>query len=271
MLAAVLSASAQVKTTVADSLFAPDGGRVVGSVAVRAHQVFTAADGTVVLDGLVANITLSSAGAFSVQLVPTIGAAPLGVYYDVEYTTTTRRVVEKWSVPVSSSSVRLSAVRVIWPTSPSVLIPADQFQPPSTCTPAAALSNNLVLRYSTGPTRWLCAPDNVGTATIELENPSTADTGKFQWKARNALNITRVSCSTDSGTVSVNLDQRSESTPNASGSPVLSVALLCSSSTSSANSFLNSSVASNAPVALLITALTGAPNVVRVHVEYILN
>lgn len=262
---------AQTTTTVADVLFGPDGSKVVGSVAVRAHQDFTASDGSVVSAGSGTSVTVASNGSFSVALIPTIGAAPLGVYYDIEYATATKRIFEKWSVPVSSNPVKLSGVRVLWPTAPSVLIPADQFVPPGTCTPAQAAVSNLVLRYTVGPTKWICAPDNIGEASMSLENPSTTDTGKFQWKPKNALTISRVSCSTDSGTVTINLDQRSESNPNVSGSPVLSVPLLCGSSTADSTAFLNSSVAPNAPVSLTIVALTGAPNIVRVHVEYILN
>jgi hypothetical protein len=98
------SASGQVKTTVADSLFAPDGTAATGTLTIRAHQTFTAADGTTVNIGVAATATVGANGSFSVQLVPNVGGAPMGNYYDVSFVTSTRRVDEVWIVPESSAN-----------------------------------------------------------------------------------------------------------------------------------------------------------------------
>jgi len=271
LLLTALGASAQVTTTVADKLVTGTGIPVTGTLKITAAVAMTAADGTQVPAGQITNVVLSSTGTFSVSLIPTIGAAPYNAFYYVDYTTTSSRVREEWTIPVSSTSVNLKQVRVIWPLAPNVLIPASQFVPPPTCTPIGAATTNLVLRYTTNPVGWICAPDNTGDVTLNLENPTPLDAGKFQWSPKNGLTITGVSCSVDTGTVSVNLDVRSAVTPNNPGQEVLSVDLLCNSTTTSTTSFSTTAVPGGAPVALLITNTTGAPGIVRVYVNYLLN
>jgi hypothetical protein len=105
-----------------------------------------------------------------------------------------------------------------------------------------------------------------GDFSISFENPAVGDSGKFQHKIGYDGKITRISCSTDSGTVAINLEVRSEATPNSAGTAVLAVALSCTSSTASTTTFSAATFAANAPIALMIPNSSGA-GLIRVHVH----
>lgn len=115
--------------------------------------------------------------------------------------------------------------------------------------------------------------------SITLFSPATGDSGEIQFNFGQAVTITRVACSTHgSGTsVTINLNKRSEATPDTSGTDVLSSGLVCDtdsqtscSSGCSVNTITSASVAAHDPVALTISAVSGTPSVLRVHVEYTL-
>lgn len=261
---------AQNKTIVSDFLSTAGGSAVTGTLTVTNNSTMITADGFTVPQGQVVTAQITS-GQFSISLVPNVGAAPYGSVYYADYVTKTSRYREIWNVPNSATAVNLLAVRVVWPQAPNVLIPASQVVPPPTCTPIAAGNNNLVLRYTTNPAGWICAPDNIGAVTMDLENPTPVDAGKFNWEPKNGLNLTRISCSVDSGSVSVNLDIRTEAAPNSPGTQVLSVPLVCTPTTGATTAITFPAVPPQSPVALLITSTVGSPGIVRVHAEYILN
>lgn len=253
---------AQTKTTVSDILYDPTGVPLANvTIVVVANQTFTGADGTVVVAGTRITITPVN-GQFSVTLVPNVNGTPTGTSYTANYSTDARNFKETWIVPQSSGPVNLLQVRSLPTPTPAIVIPASQLIPPTGCQAPQ------VLRW-TG-TGWLCKSDNLGTVTINVENPTAADAGKFQWKPKNPLTLTRLSCSTDSGTASINLDIRQESTPNTNGTQVLSSPLTCTTSTGSTTAIPNSYVPSLSPVALLVITANGA-SVVRIHAEYLLN
>jgi len=104
--------------------------------------------------------------------------------------------------------------------------------------------------------------------SVTLTNPTTALTNKIQWEFHSAVTITAISCSTDTGTVTIQLDERARATPNTAGSDVLSSALVCDNDTQASGSFSNASIATDVPVNLQITAASGSPTVVRMHVQY---
>jgi hypothetical protein len=264
-------ALAQVTTTVSDALVQPGGQAATGSLTVTAAMTFTTADGFTVTSGQVVSATLAAGGNFTIALLPTIGAAPYNAFYYADYRTPSARVREQWAVPQSGVAIKLSSVRVLWPQAPNVLLPASQVVPPPTCTPSAASNTNLVLRYTTNPVGWVCAPDNTGAVTMNLENPTPVDAGKFQWTPKNGLTLTQVSCSVDIGTASVNLEVRSASSPNSSGQQVLASALACAPGGASSTSFQLAAVPGASPVALMVTTTSGNPGVVRVSVSYLLN
>jgi hypothetical protein len=235
---------AQQKTVVADTLVGPTGVAATGSLRITAAQTFTSADGFVVPLGQAVTVTLSSSGAFSVALIPTVGATPSGVWYRVSYKMASIEVNETWMVPSNVAPVSLIAVRVLSPPIPSANISVSQIVP---------------------------AP-NIGSVAMNLENPTLQDSGKFQWKARNGFTITRVSCSVyNQGSVDVNLDVRQEASPNTPGTPVLTTPLTCLPTTGATTSIANAVVAGRAPLALNISAVNGGASVVQVYVEYRLN
>lgn len=252
----------QALTTITDRLSQPNGAPVTGTLTISAAVTFITADGqTTVTVGSQTVVVLDSTGMFSISLAPNVGGAPNGSFYYVDYKSPTKIFRENWNVPVSSIPVRLRDVRVIWPQGlPNVLIPASQFAPPPSCGSAQVLR-----RVTNG---WICGADNLGAFSIDIQNPTAADSGVFQWKAKNGFMLTRISCDVDGGTVSVNLEIRTEAAPNAPGTLVLSVPLVCTPVTASTTSFVVPHVPSSSPVALAISTTTGSPGVVRVHPEY---
>lgn len=96
-------------TTVRDVLYKADGTRFNGT-AMIAWNTFQAADLTTIP---AQSITLRIVdGNVNVQLIPTTNAS-LGAYYTVRYTTNAgQQFLERWSVPPSTTAVKLSAVRM---------------------------------------------------------------------------------------------------------------------------------------------------------------
>lgn len=103
-------------------------------------------------------------------------------------------------------------------------------------------------------------------ASLDLPTPVIGNSGQYQFKYAQGGNITRISCSTDQGTVSINLEVRAEGSPNSAGTVVLGSALVCNSNTAVTTTMANPTYTANAPVALTISATSGSPSVVRVHV-----
>lgn len=105
------------------------------------------------------------------------------------------------------------------------------------------------------------------TKSIVIFSPTTSDTNlaQFYWPA--GVTLQRIACSTDTGTVDINLDERSESAPNTAGTNALASALSCTTTTGTASSFSDSVEAGDVPVNLQIAATSGTPGVVRIHVK----
>lgn len=103
--------------------------------------------------------------------------------------------------------------------------------------------------------------------SIDLATPATSDTGLAQHKSNNAYLLTGISCTTDQGTVQINLDVRTEAAPNTPGTNVLASPLTCGASGTATNT-LNTplTVAAFAPTSLQILSTSGSPGVVRVHI-----
>jgi hypothetical protein len=97
--------------------------------------------------------------------------------------------------------------------------------------------------------------------------PTLDETNKLQYEYGSATTITEVSCSTDTGTVTVQLDERARATPNTAGVDILTAALTCDSDSQTTTSFTNAGIAADVPVNLQITGITGSPTRVAVHVK----
>jgi len=104
--------------------------------------------------------------------------------------------------------------------------------------------------------------------SINIFDPTTADTNRIQAKLATAVTISRVSCSTDTGTATIQLDERAEGTPNSAGTDVLSAGLVCDNDTQSTTGFDNAGIAADVPLNLQITATASSPTVVRIHIDY---
>lgn len=103
--------------------------------------------------------------------------------------------------------------------------------------------------------------------SINIISPTTSETNKAQYEYATAATITEVSCSTDTGTVTIQLDERARATPNTAGTDVMTSTLVCDTDSQTTTTFTNAGIAADVPVNLQITATSGTPGVVRIHVE----
>ena len=106
------------------------------------------------------------------------------------------------------------------------------------------------------------------TASMTVDSPTTADDGKVQVQLPLASTITRVDCSTDAGTVTIQFYVRSEGSPNSGTTAVLASSLTCTTTSANSSSFTTSAISSRSLLVLSISATSGTPGVLRAHVEY---
>ena len=105
-------------------------------------------------------------------------------------------------------------------------------------------------------------------SSFAVENPVATDDAILQHKFAAAVTILRVSASTDVGTVTFQFEERGETTPNSTGTNVMTSSLVADNNTEITTSFANAAIAVNAVFSLNITAVSASPGVVRIHVEY---
>ncbi|MGD0796695.1 MAG: hypothetical protein ABR910_03135 [Acidobacteriaceae bacterium] len=109
---------AQVTTTqVADTIYYADGTPAAGTLIIS-WPAFTTGSGNSIPSGSTSTV-LGTGGALSVQLIPNAGCTPIGSYYTVVYHLDDGSTSQQyWVVPVSSMSIRVSAVEnTVLPTS----------------------------------------------------------------------------------------------------------------------------------------------------------
>ena len=113
----VATAGAVTTTQVADTVYRADGTPATGTVVIS-WAGFTTAGGQTVAGGST-SATISANGTFSVQLAPNASATPMGSYYTAVFHLNDGSVTrEYWVVPVSSTSVAVSAIQSsVLPTS----------------------------------------------------------------------------------------------------------------------------------------------------------
>ena len=103
--------------------------------------------------------------------------------------------------------------------------------------------------------------------SIAITSPVTGShTNQVQLYYGTAVTLTRVACSVDTGTMTIQFDERGEATPNTAGTDVLTAALVCDSDSQVGTAFDNAGIAANVPLNLQLTASSGSPTVLRVHV-----
>ena len=104
--------------------------------------------------------------------------------------------------------------------------------------------------------------------SVTIDAPTTSATNKIQWEFPSAITITEVVCSTDTGTVTIQLDERARATPNTAGTNVLTSSLVCDSTSEATTTFTNAGIAADVPLNLQITAVASSPGVARIHIQY---
>ena len=107
--------------------------------------------------------------------------------------------------------------------------------------------------------------------SIAYQDPTVATGTSVTLQKTFNYNITlnSIECSTDTGTTTIQFDERNSSTPNTEGTDVLTSALTCDSSgTSSSSSFNNASISAKNPIKLDINTVAGTPNILRIHGYY---
>ena len=101
--------------------------------------------------------------------------------------------------------------------------------------------------------------------------PTTAEDGLIGFSNANAITITEIRCWTNTGTVSINLEERAEVTPNTVGTAVLSSALVCDNNNQVTTTFANATLAAQTNTVLMIDAVASTPGSVNIVVEYTLD
>lgn len=174
----------QTKTTVTDTLYAPDGTLASGSIQVTNPTTFTAADGSVVQTGLIATTTVTS-GVFTISLIPNTGSNPTGTYYIVTYTLSgAPSSRELWIVPQSANPVNLAAVRTATVPTTNVLLNATQMP---------ALTGDVTSTAGTVATNVVGV--HFGSTALSLGTvPSDG-----QCLTRSGVTITGIACGSGSG------------------------------------------------------------------------
>ena len=147
---------------------------------------------------------------------------------------------------------------------------------------ATPATNHLKTYCKTGSPDALYTKDEAGTVTrlnaaitksIVVLDPTATETNLVQFIWPTAVTITRVDCSTNTGSITVNLDERVLTTPNTSGTNTLSAGLVCDTGNQSScasgcdvNTISDSSIAAGVPYNLQLSSPSGTPGVVRVHI-----
>jgi hypothetical protein len=102
---------------------------------------------------------------------------------------------------------------------------------------------------------------------VAIIDPTTADTNKFQFQFSAPVTLQEIGCSTDVGTVTIQMDKRGETTPNTAGTNALTSSLVCDNNRQESSTFTSAGVAANQILNLQILAVASAPTVVRIHVN----
>jgi hypothetical protein len=103
---------------------------------------------------------------------------------------------------------------------------------------------------------------------ISIKNPGTSNSGDHQLMFSSDVTVVRVACSTDTGTATIQFDERVSTTPNTSGTDVMNSALVCDNDQETTTSFANSSIAARQPMNLDIDAVASSPTQLRIFIEY---
>ncbi len=88
------------------------------------------------------------------------------------------------------------------------------------------------------------------------------------WKVPNDITITEISAYTDANTVTFNLEERAETTPNTAGTDVIGSDLVADTNQEETSTFTNATIAKNSWLVPTISA-TGDVSIFTISVRYI--
>lgn len=98
----------------------------------------------------------------------------------------------------------------------------------------------------------------------------TVTTGDYVgWKVDNNITITEIAAYTNTGTVTFNLEERGETTPNDAGTDVIGSDLVADTNQQETGTFSNASIARDAWLVLNVTSITGDPTIFSITVRYV--
>ena len=133
---------------------------------------------------------------------------------------------------------------------------------------ASAGSNATLIAAGVVASAELATPNKTFDKSIGLIDPTTADDDKIQWMHGKAVTYTDIDCSTDAGTtVTIDMDHRVITTPNTTGTDIITGTIVCDDNNQSESGFADATIPANVPVNLSITATSGTPGVVRIHIR----
>jgi len=104
--------------------------------------------------------------------------------------------------------------------------------------------------------------------SFSIITPTDTDDAFAQIYFNQAVTITEIICSTDTGTVTIQFDERAEATPNTGGTDVMTAQLVCDDNSQTTSGFDNATIAAKVPLNLDVDAVASTPGVVRGHVCY---
>ena len=131
---------------------------------------------------------------------------------------------------------------------------------------ATSGSNATLIQAGVVASAELATPNKTFDKSIDLIDPTTAEDDLIQWMHRKAVTYTDVDCSTDTGTVTIDMDHRVITTPNTVGTDILTGTIVCDTDNQADGGFADATIPADVPVNLSITATSGSPGVVRIHV-----
>ena len=127
-------------------------------------------------------------------------------------------------------------------------------------------SNATLIQAGVVASAELATANKTFDKSIDLIDPTTAEDDLIQWMHRKAVTYTDVDCSTDTGTVTIDMDHRVLTTPNTVGTDILTGTIVCDTDNQVDGGFADATIPANVPVNLSITATSGSPGVVRIHI-----
>jgi hypothetical protein len=107
--------------------------------------------------------------------------------------------------------------------------------------------------------------------SIPIKNSTTTSNPAAQHSPPIAITITKVKCSSSSGTTTIQFDERAETTQWTAGTDVLSAVLECGTTVASTTAFANAGIAANAWISLDIDAVAGGSTTTSINVSYTVN